>query len=225
MDPITASKALRLIARKIDISHNPSISDITSELENVLQYISGETQTAGPTEWVKDLKRKVLNTKDEKKILDRIDYLNFLMKLCEPISRMIRSGEDMVDIISDEDYLEVLEKAAKFIVGGSEMLNSVNSRNVNVKSALTNLDKYWFENENEEEKDREAIVNSLSELHSKCEDRIQKNQKRLLLIQNNRSHPGFAERGFGNNDSFSVKRSNDKNYDIPALLISSHQTS
>jgi hypothetical protein len=186
MDPIMASQALRLVAQNIDFSQSPSISDIASDLEQILQYVeTGEARTAsydrvaGPIDWMKGLKRKVLNTKGEKKILDRIDHLKKLMKWCGSVVKKVRKGNDLADIASDEDFLQVFEGAAEFFTGGSEALNAVADSENDVGSALADLDEHWLENDDDEESDREIIENAISEFHSQCEEQISKNEKKL----------------------------------------------
>lgn len=184
MDPITASQALRIIAQQIDLSPNPSISEITSELEQVLRYVeSSDVRTAGPIDWMKGLKRKVLDTKGTKKILDKIDNLTSLMKWSEKAAKKIRNGEDIADIASDDDYRQVLEGASKYMSGGSDALELlwVDSDSFN----FGDLDEHWLDNEDDEGSDRDIIVDAISEFHDKCKSRIQKNKK-LLQSQKSR---------------------------------------
>jgi len=204
MDPVMASQVLRIIAQKIDLSRSNSISEVTSELKYVLQCVSSETQTSASDGWIKGLKRKILNTKEEKKILDRIDYLNSLMSLCDPVSKKIRNHESMVDIFSDDDCLRVLESSAKFIVNGSSILNMIKIRNIDIISALADLDDHWAENEGDEEEDRDVIVDSISELYSKCETRIQNNERRLSLMQSKKTRSSSYFRHQGNSYDYDV---------------------
>lgn len=211
MDPIIASQALRLIASNIEASDSPSISDVISDLNTILSHVepdgfrtAGE-HIAGPSDWLdsmskkmdsipkfmKGLKRKLVNTKGAKKILDRMDRRASLIKWVKVVTKKVRNGEDLYDIISDDDYLKVFEEAAKFITGGSDLLNELSEDDADIGSILTELDEYWVDNddEDEEESDRDIIINALSELSSESEEKILKDKKRLLR-QNSRQEDG-----------------------------------
>jgi len=189
MDPILAAQALRLIAQNIDLEQSPSLSEISSDLEQILGHVeagnagdarvASHDRVAGPIDFVKGLKRKVFDTKGVKKILDRIDRLNDLMKWCGPVLKKVRKGNDLADIASDEDFLQVFEGAAEFMTGGSDVLNSISEEGTDVGSALMELDEHWIENDEDEESDREIIENAISEFHSKCEEKVSVNEKKL----------------------------------------------
>ena len=178
MDPITASQALHIIAQKIDLSSSPSISEVTSELEQVLRYIeSDDVRTAGPIDWMKKMKRKVLDKKGAKKIVEKLDKLKSLMKWSVKVGKKVRNGDDMTDIVSDDDFKKVLIGAAEYMKGGSDSLELLwtDADSFDFKE----LDEYWSDNEDDEESDREIIVNAIFEFHEACKSRIKKNEKML----------------------------------------------
>lgn len=211
MDPIIASQALRLIASNIEASDSPSISDVISDLNTILGHVESDgsrtagEHIAGPSDWLdsmskkmdsvpkfmKGLKRKLVNTKGAKKILDRMDRRANLIKWIKVVTKKVRNGEDLYDIVSDDDYLKVFEEAAKFMTGGSELLNMLSEDDADVGSIITELDEWWVDNddEDEEESDRDIILNALSELSSESEEKILNDRKRLLR-QNSRQEDG-----------------------------------
>lgn len=188
MDPITAAAALRLIAQNIDLSPAPSLSDVTGELEQALRYIeSGDIRTAGPIDWLKGLKKKVFKGKGEKKTLEKLERLENLIENCESVADGIRSGEDLAELASNEDFLQVFEGSVEFIKSGSEKLAELASDTAAIEYDLAELDEYWIDDgEDDEESDREIIVEAISEFSSKCEERLKKLKKKLQKQESER---------------------------------------
>lgn len=183
MDPLSVAAALRLIAEDVELSRAPSISAVASDLESLLALVEGgDVRTAGPVDFLKGVKRKVLNTKGEKKILDKIDRLKDLQKWCGSAAKKVRKGDDLADIASDEDFLAVFEGAAEFMTEGSEALTALSAEDADVSSGLQELDEFWAgpdSEDDDEENDRDHIVNALSEFHDKCVEQVGKEKKRL----------------------------------------------
>lgn len=184
MGPRFASEALRLIAENIDLEDEPSVSAVASDLREVLQIVEGPDGFGARVailDTLKGLKRKIFNTKGERKILEKIDKLKSLQGECARFVKEIRRGLDFSDMAENEKRVAILLYSAEFMHGGSGMLEELAKAKKphDVVAALGEMDEYYDEEEDDEESDRKILADAVSDFYDKSEERIDELEKRV----------------------------------------------
>ncbi len=184
MGPRFASEALRLIAENIDLEDEPSVSAVASDLREVLQIVEGPDGFGARVailDTLKGLKRKIFNTKGERKILEKIDKLKSLQGECARFVKEIRRGLDFSDMAENEKRVAILLYSAEFMQGGSAALEELSKAQKphDVIAALGGMDEYYDEEEDDEESDRKILADAVSDFYDKSEGRIDELEKRV----------------------------------------------
>jgi hypothetical protein len=202
MGPRFASEALRLIADSIDAQDSPSISAVAGDLREVVHLVESPNSFGSRVailDTLKGLKRKLFNTKGERKILDKIDRLKELQKECARFVKQIRRGLDFDEMSADDKKVAILLHSVEFMTGGSRMLDQLaqSKKPHDVVATLGEMDEYYDDEEDDEEKDRKVLADAVSDFYDKSEKRIEELEQRVSRQKTEQKKGGRLKRDEG----------------------------
>lgn len=190
MTPDELAESLKMLASYIEAEPNPSVSFVSSSLRHTIAAVETEDPMVKIAIF-KNLWRKVVNTKGERKVLDKIDKLEKLKKVIPKLSKLVSKGEDLADLTRDEIMAGALFMALERISGGSKELNSSIPDDADgIVGFADHMDEWWLEDgDDDEEGDRDAIESALKSLESESNERISDFKKRLDRLKNKGKKP------------------------------------